>query len=127
MTRRPASSLFASILLIAQLLMAPFTHAEAFPSGDDGCAAMAQSHAPAATGSPAGACAQMSTDADGHCQHHGHHCRTHAACSCPCAHTPALASVRPLILDPTPPDEVVSTLATPAFDPPLFKLLRPPK
>jgi hypothetical protein len=41
--------------------------------------------------------------------------------------TPALASTRSPILDPTPPDAVVSTLATPAFDPPLFKLLRPPK
>jgi hypothetical protein len=127
MTRRPASSLFASILLIAQLLMAPFAHVEAFPSGHAGCAGMAQPHAPTAADSQAGDCAQMSVDADGHCRHHGHHCHSHAACSCPCAHTPALASTRSPILDPTPPDEVVSTLATPAFDPPLFKLLRPPK
>jgi hypothetical protein len=127
MTRRPAASLFASILLIAQLLMAPFAHVEAFPSGDAGCAGMTQLHVPTAADSPTGDCAQMSVDGDGHCQHHGRHCHSHAACSCPCAHTPALASSRSLIVDPTPPDEVVSTLATPAVDPPLFELLRPPK
>src|SRR5512140_1597875 len=127
MTRRPAASLFASILLIVQLLMAPFAHVEAFPSGDAGCAGMAQPQAPAAAESQAAHCAQMSTDADGHCQHHGRHCHSHAACSCPCAHTPALATGRTLILEPTPAAEVVGVLATPAVDPPLSRLLRPPK
>lgn len=123
MIGRPASSLFASILLIVQLLMAPFAHTQAMPAGDAGCAGMSQDDSPSA----AGDCAQMSTDADGHCQHSGHHCRTHAACSCPCAHTPALATVRPLILEPAPTAEVVGTLASAAVDPPLFRLLRPPK
>jgi hypothetical protein len=127
MTRRPASSLFASILLIGQLLMAPFAHAEAMPAGDAGCAGMAQDHAPSATDEGAGDCAQMSDDADGHCQHSSHHCRTHAACSCPCAHTPALATVRPLILEPAPGTEVAGALAAPAVDPPPCRLLRPPK
>jgi hypothetical protein len=127
MTRRPASSLFASILLIGQLLMAPFAHTEAMPAGDAGCAGMARDDAASAADKGAGDCAQMPADADGHCQRTGHHCRTHAACSCPCAHTPALATVRPLILEPTPSTEVACTLAAPTVDPPPFRLLRPPK
>jgi hypothetical protein len=123
MTRRPASPLFASMLLIAQLLMAPFAHTEAVPATDAGCAGMTQDDGPSA----AGDCGQLSTDADGHRKHSDHHCRSHAACSCPCVHTPALGTARPLILEPTPPVEVVSTLASLAIDPPLFELLRPPK
>lgn|SRR5512141_2124927 len=127
MTRRPAASLFASILLIVQLLMAPFAHTEAMAANDAGCAGMAQQEAPASAGRAVGDCGRMSTDAGGPCQHHGHHCHSHAACSCACAHTPALATVRPLILEPTPADEVVGVLATPSVDPPLSRLLRPPK
>jgi hypothetical protein len=127
MTRRPAASLFASILLIVQLLMAPFAHVEAFPAGDAGCAGMAQPHAPTTADSQAGDCVQTSAHAGGHCQHHGHHCHSHAACSCPCAHTPALATVRTLILEPAPAAEAVGVLAAPSVDPPLSRLLRPPK
>ena len=66
MNRRPASSLFASILLIVQLLMAPFTHAESIPAGDAGCSGTAQQHARAAAGKVVVDCLQMSADAGGH-------------------------------------------------------------
>src|SRR5512143_1591945 len=127
MNRRPVSTLFAALLLIAQLMVAPFVHAEVSPTGDAGCAGM--SHGGVQAGAELGAsdCAQMAIDASGHCRQSGHHCRTHAACSCPCAHTPALATVRPLLLGPTPPSEVVIALPAPAIDPPPTELLRPPK
>ena len=124
MTRRSSSPYFASLLLVLQLLMAPFAHAEANPSGDADCAGMRQD---GATSMVAGDCAHMTADTNGCCQQDGHHCRSHAACSCPCAHTPALETVRVLLLEPTPPVAAEFVLVTPAFDTPLFRLLRPPK
>jgi len=124
MTRRPLSPYFASLLLVLQLLMAPFTHAEANRPGDVGCAGMTQN---GAMSMDAGDCAQMAADAQCGGPQDGHHRHSHAACSCPCAHTPALGAVRLLILEPTPPVAAETLLATPAFDTPLFKLLRPPK
>ena len=124
MTRRPLSPYFASLLLLLQLLMAPFTHAEAIPSGDVDCAGMSQD---GATSMDAGDCAHMAADTEGGCQQDGHHCQSHAACSCPCAHTPALETVRSLVLDPGPTVAAESVLVTPPLDTPPFKLLRPPK
>jgi len=100
MTRRSLSPCFASLLLVLQLLMAPFAHAEVNPSGDEVCAGMALE---GAMSMGAGDCAHMTSDTDGCCQQDGHRCRSHATCSCPCAHTPALETVRVLLLDPTPP------------------------
>ena len=124
MTRRSTSPYFASLLLILQLLMAPFTHAGVMPADDVDCAGMMQD---GAMSLGAGDCAHMTADTDGGCQQDGHQCGSHAACSCPCAHTPALETVRVLLLEPAPPVAVEVVLVTPAFDTPLFKLLRPPK
>jgi hypothetical protein len=124
MTRRPSSPYFASLLVVLQLLLAPFTHAEANPSGDAGCAGMTQD---GAMSMGAADCAHMTADTDGGCQQDGQRCHSHAACSCPCAHTPALGTVRVLLLEPTPPVAAEFVLVTPAFDTPLFRLLRPPK
>jgi hypothetical protein len=124
MTRRSLSPCFATLLLVLQLLMAPFTHAEADPSGKADCAGMTQD---GAMGMDAGDCAHMTANTDGGCRQDGHSCHSHAACSCPCAHTPALGTVRFLVLEPTPPQAEELVLVTPAFDSPVFKLLRPPK
>jgi hypothetical protein len=125
MTRRSFSPYFASLLVVLQLLMAPFTHAEVTAaSGDMDCASMTQA---GAMSMAAGDCAHMTADTDDGCQRDGKPCHSHAACSCPCAHTPALGTVRVLLLEPAPPDAVEVVLVTPAFDTPLFKLLRPPK
>jgi hypothetical protein len=126
MSRGPVSSLFASALLIVQLLVAPFAHGEFTPAGEADCHGVSQEQAPSATDSGADDCSQMSAGDHGHCLPHGHHCRTHAACSCPCAHTPALSAIRPVILRLTLQAAVVSELTAPASDPPLFELLRPP-
>jgi hypothetical protein len=124
MTRQSSSPYVASLLLVLQLLMAPFAHAEVNPSGDADCAGMTQD---GATGMAAGDCAHMSVDTQGDCQQDGHRCHSHAACSCPCTHTPALGTLRVLLLEPSPPVAAEMALVTPAFDTPLFKLLRPPK
>lgn len=124
MNRRPLSPYFASLLLVLQLLMAPFTHAEAIPSGDVNCAGMTQD---GAMSMDAGDCDHMTANAGRDCRQGGHHCKCRAACSCPCTHTPALGTVRFLVLDPSPPVAAEFVLATPAFDTPLFRLLRPPK
>lgn len=124
MTRRSSSPYFASLLLVLQLLLAPFTHAEMNVSDDVDRAGMTQE---SAMRMGAGDCAHVTVDTDGGCQQDGRRCRSHAACSCPCAHTPALETVRVHLLEPAPPVAVEFVLVTPAFDTPLFKLLRPPK
>ena len=124
MTRWSSSPYFASLLVVLQLLMAPFAHAEVSPSGVEGCAGMALE---GAISMGAGDCAHMTADTDGCCQQDGKRCHGHAACSCPCAHTPALETVQVLLLEPAPPVAAEFVLVTPAFETPLFKLLRPPK
>lgn len=124
MTRRSSSPYFASLLVVLQLLMAPFAHAAVNPFGDEACAGMAVD---GGMSMGAGDCAHMTADTDGCCQQDGQRCHGHAACSCPCAHTPALETVRVLLLEPTPPVAAEFVLVTPAFETPLFKLLRPPK
>ena len=118
------SPYFASLLVVRQLLVTPFTHAEVMPADDVDCADMMQG---GAMSMGAGDCAHMTVDTDDGCQQDSHRCHSHAACSCPCAHTPALETARVLLLEPTPPVAVDVVLVTPAFDTPLFKLLRPPK
>jgi len=103
MNGRLTSSLFASLLVFFQLLVSPLAHA--MPTANDDCGSMDQTM-------------HMAGD--------DHHCGTDAACSCPCAHTPALNSFRLLFAGPMPPEAVVSALAAPTFDSPLFDLLRPP-
>ena len=124
MTRRSSSPYVASLLVVLQLLLAPFTHAEAMPSDDVDCTGMTQG---GAMSMGAGDCAHMTVDTDGDCQQDGQRCHSHVACSCPCAHTPALETARILLLEPVPPVAVEVVLVTPALGTPLFKLLRPPK
>jgi len=112
------------VLLVLQLLMAPFTHAAMTVSDDVSCAGM--SHG-GAMSMGADDCADMAAAMDHGSPPHGQSCHSHAACTCPCAHTPALGTVRVLLLEPTPPVAVEFVPVTPAFDTPLFKLLRPPK
>jgi hypothetical protein len=114
MIGRSPSSLLASLLVFAQLLTGPLAHAA--PLADEDCGSIGQtSHAAASVQTGCGDCP------DGN-----DHCRTHTACTCPCAHTPALGSFRPVIVSPTPPEDVSRVLLIPAFDPPLFDFLRPP-
>ncbi len=123
MSSRKTSSLFASLLVLTQLLVSPFAHAS--PTVDDDCAPTGQStHATAGGMTDCGNCpdGQALTGSS----HNDHHCRTHAACTSPCAHTPALGAMRLFVAGPTPPESAVSDLATPAFDSPLFDFLRPP-
>jgi len=124
MAHRSTSPYFASLLLVLQLLMAPFTHAEVMPADAVDCADIMQA---GAMSMGTGDCAHMTADTDGGCAQDGRPCRSHAVCSCPCAHTPALDAVRFLVPEPTPPVAVASVLVTPAFDTPIFTLLRPPK
>jgi hypothetical protein len=124
MTRRASSPYFAALLVVMQLLVAPFSHAEVSAPGAVDCAGMAQG---GAMSMGAGDCAHMAADTGGGCQQDGQPCHSHAVCSCPCAHTPALGTVRVLLLEPTLPVAVEFVRVTPAFDTPIFKLLRPPK
>ena len=124
MMRRRPSPYFASLLLVLQLLMAPFTHAEVIPGGDVDCASLSHD---GAMNMDAEDCAHMAADKQPGCQQDGHHCLSHAACSCACAHTPALETVRSLVLDPGPPIAAESVVVMPALERPPFKLLRPPK
>lgn len=128
MIPRTVSTVFASILLVIQLVSAPFTHAMGMPSGADACCDTPVVHgAPAAGHDVDAGCERMTSDPSHHCKHPGQQHRSHASCSCPCSHTPALAGVRPLVLVPTPPVDSTGALAAATFGPPLFKLLRPPK
>lgn len=124
MTRRSSSPYFASLLVVLQLVMAPFTHAGVIAPGDVDCVDMAQA---SGMSMDADDCGHLAVEADGDCQQDGQLCHGHAVCSCPCAHTPALGTVRIPLLEPTPPAAVDFAPLAPAFEAPLFKLLRPPK
>jgi hypothetical protein len=123
MNGRPTSSLLATLLIVAQLLAGPFAHAA--PAADSDCgrtghtAHTTTSGMPDCGDCPDGPAPSDSSDSD-------HHCRSHAACTCPCAHTPALGAIQLFVASPTPPEGAVSDLAAPTFDSPLFDFLRPP-
>jgi hypothetical protein len=109
---------------MTQLLVSPFAHAS--PTSDDHCVPTGQStHATTGGMTDCGNCpdGQASTPSDSHSDHH---CRIHAACTSPCAHTPALSAIRLFVASPAAPESVVSDVPTPAFDSPLFDFLRPP-
>ena len=125
MIGRQTSSLLASLLVLTQLLVSPFAHAS--PTADDDCGATGQTtHATTSGMTDCGDCPDGQAPAPSDSSNSDHHCRTHAACTCPCAHTPALGAIRLVVASPTPPEGVVSDLAAPAFDSPLFDFLRPP-
>ena len=125
MIGRPTPSLFASLLLLFQLLVSPLSHAT--PTANDGCDSTDQATHVAGGGmTDCGDCPDEQVPTAPDSSTGDHHCRTHVACSCPCAHTPALGSIRLIIASPTPPESVASILTAPAFDAPLFDFLRPP-
>ena len=123
MIGRPISSLLATLLVVVQLLVGPFAHAS--PTADDECGLTGQTTHTSTSGMmDCGDCPDGQAPSDS--SNSDHHCRTHAACTCPCAHTPALGAIRLVIVSPTPPEGAVSDLAAPTFDSPLFDFLRPP-
>jgi len=125
MIGRSPSSLLASLLVFAQLLAGPLSHAA--PLGDEDCDPMGQtSHAAVGVLTGCGDCPDEQSAPNSGLPGSDHHCRTHAACNCRCAHMPALGSFRPVIASPTPSEGVSRVLVVPAFDPPLFDFLRPP-
>lgn len=127
MIGRPASPFLASILLLAQLVAGPFTHAEpVMPIGGDCDPVAAAPHATSDAMRGCADCPEERSSAPTGSRSDGHHCRAHAACSCPCAHTPALAATRMVNLTPSAPDAVDGVLTAGTFDPPLFDFLRPP-
>jgi len=127
MIGRPASPFLASILLLAQLVAGPFTHAEPIMSAGGHCDPVAAaSHSTTDAMAGCADCPDERSSAPTGSHSDGHHCRTHAACSCPCAHTPALAATRMVTLKPSAPDAVYGVLTAGTFDPPLFDFLRPP-
>jgi len=125
MIGRPKSSLFLSLLVLFQLLVSPLSHAA--PAANDDCDSTDQATHLAGGGvTDCGDCPDEQVPATPDSSTGDHHCRTHVACSCPCAHTPALGSIRLIVASPTPPESVASVLTTPVFDSPLFDFLRPP-
>lgn len=125
MNGRLKSSLFASLLVLFQLLVSPWAHAA--PTANDDCDSTDQATHMAGGGiADCGDCPGEQAPTAPDSSTGDHHCRTHVACSCPCAHTPALGAIRLIIASPTPPESVASVLTGPAFDSPLFDFLRPP-
>ena len=125
MIGRPTSSLFASLLVFFQLLVSPLAHAA--PAANRDCGPTGQTtHTTTSGMMDCGDCPDRQGPAQSDSSNGDHDCRTHAACTCPCAHTPALGAIRPFVASPTPPEGAVSDLAASTFDSPLFDFLRPP-
>jgi len=125
MIGRPISSLLATLLIVVQLLVGPFAHAA--PTADSDCGPTGQTTHTSTSGmTDCGDCPDGQAPAPSESSGGDHHCRTHAACSCPCAHTPALGAIRLFVASPTPPEGAVCDLTAPTFDSPLFDFLRPP-
>lgn len=125
MISRQTSSLFASLLVLTQLLVSPLAHAS--PAADDDCRATGQTtHATSRAMTNCGGCPDGQAPVPSDSSNSDHHCRTHVACTWPSAHTPALGAIRLVVASPTPTEDVVGELTVPAFDSPLFDFLRPP-
>jgi hypothetical protein len=125
MISRQTSSLFASLLVLTQLLVSPLAHAS--PTADDGCGATDQTtHATARAMTDCGDCPDGQAPAPSDSSNSDHHCRTQVTCTWPGAHTPALGAIRLVVASPTPPEDVIGELTVPTFDSPLFDFLRPP-
>jgi hypothetical protein len=125
MIGRPTSSLLATLLIAVQLLAGPFAHA--VPTADSDCGHSLQTtHTTTSGMMDCGDCPDGQAPAPSDSSDGDHHCRIHAACTCPCAQTPALGAIRLFVASPTPPVGAVSDLAAPTFDSPLFDFLRPP-
>jgi hypothetical protein len=123
MIGRRASSFIACALVVVQLLVGAFAEA-ASSTGDVDC--NGGPSASAAMGMGAAGHTPISATSSHDSSGASHHVRTHVVCRCGCAHTPALATSRPLIVQLAPSPAVGGTLATSAFDAPQFDFLRPP-
>jgi hypothetical protein len=125
MIGRPTSSLLATLLIVIQLVVGPFAHAA--PNAGSDCGPTGQTtHTTTSGMTDCGDCPDGQVPAPSDSSDSDRHCRTHAACTCPCVHTPALGAIRLFVASPTPPEGAVSDLASPTFDSPLFDFLRPP-
>ena len=125
MIGRPTSSLFATLLILFQLVAGPFAHAA--PTADSDCGHTGQTtHTPTSGMMDCGDCPDGQAPLSSDSSNGDHHCRTHVACTCSCAHTPALGAIQLFVASPTPPDGATSDLAAPTLDSPLFDFLRPP-
>jgi hypothetical protein len=125
MIGRPTSSLLAALLILLQLLAGPLAYAAS--TADSDCEHTNQTTHTTTSGMmgcgdcPDGRAPPSSDSSDG-----DSHCRNHVACTCSCAHTPALVAIQLFVASPTPPDGAISDSAAPTFDSPLFDFLRPP-
>lgn len=125
MRDRPLSRVLAALLVLVQLGLGPFAHATPLATGGAECAGGTSTQGPTHD-HPTGHHAARSDVADGPGGDETHSCRTHLACACPCAHTPALGATRVVLQGSGPVAAVTGPLAGPAFDAPLFDFLRPP-
>jgi len=122
MNRRTAAWL-ASVLIVLQMVLGPVAHPMTGAVGAVHCTHAAGSAA--CGGGDCGNCPSGSDHAPG--PHHGHDGATsHARCSCPCAHTPALSIASFTLARPDVPVALACEPKGPAFSPPLFDFLRPP-
>jgi len=128
MIRRPASSFLVLALVMVQLLVGAFAQAAPISMSDAGCLGDWPAHPATGLGPHSGDHRQLPAST-----HHGsngagqHHASTHVVCRCGCAQTPAMGGRYSVILTPAKSANVIGILTAPAFDPPLFDFLRPPK
>src|SRR5512137_1784252 len=87
MIGRSPSTVLVSLLVLAQLLAGPLSHAA--PLVDEGCGPNGQtSHTVSGMLTGCGDCPDEQSAPGTGLPGGDHHCRTHAACACRCAHTP---------------------------------------
>ena len=124
MRDNPLSHVLAALLVLVQLVVGPFAHASPLAVGGADCAGVASTQGSThdhPIGHGALSVVEDASGGDG-----SHSCRTHLACACPCAHTPALGVTRVVLQGCGSVAAVTGPLAGPAFDAPLFDFLRPP-
>jgi hypothetical protein len=116
MVGRPASAFIASVLLIVQLLLAPFADAAPVAMDDAHCVGTSTAMHDA-----------MDSDSAPTTADTGHPCgMSDVDCRCHCAHSPALSVPRLASVVSPQPDAIPNTIVAANFDPPLFEVLRPP-
>jgi hypothetical protein len=122
---RKTAAWCSGLLIIVQMVMGPVAHPMSGFAGAADCEHAATSNTPQLAGD-CGDCPPAPGQSPGgspqdHSGTHGHY-----KCTCPCGHTPALATVAFAALKPVPPADVASEPKGPTFSPPLFDFLRPP-
>jgi hypothetical protein len=122
---RKTAAWCSGLLVIVQMVMGPVAHPMSGFAGAADCDHAAAHAAPQMQGD-CGDCPTAAHDSPGdsrqdHSSTHGHY-----KCTCPCGHTPALATVAFAVPKPDLPADVASEPKGPTFSPPLFDFLRPP-